>query len=597
MAFPVINPFLQFFDNAGDVLAGGFVYTYEPGTEDLKTTYQNENLSTPNTNPIELSSAGRCTIFTAEGSECKYVLKTSTGVTLDTKDEVRTPVATQAGIGALLYPITQGETDAVVTPINYWYPPGHVLRYGTNTTPGTTNMTVAFQAAALSSLQPYAPEGVFLITASIPLRDNQHWRLDGTRISITGNTKVFTAAAGIDDWSIAGSWSVTGDNDDAGSVSGTAAGVYIVDSMRWRVEGFTAKNIKGWGILVDPGSNNSNRAERGQILAPQAYGCYVGIECTADRGAEYVNIVAPNITRCATGLIASAGNVVVTGGNVVDNVDGIRINAGANHAHGIITGVNVNHNSQFNLRMHNNMNGHTFNGCHWYQGSIWLDCCKGVAFEGGIIDCGLLNYKDVDSGLNFIRNAYMPSGGTGMKRIAGSNNGHDLLIIENCFGTGAITDATGGVDSISGLTINDVSRMHVYALRSPTVNQSLTSGVAADLLFPTEQFDRRLAYDPSTGIITIPAGQSGNYRLKANCLFGGTAMSATGTFIDVQVNGASKRLCLPSIFSTTVLRVLVDEEIYLTAADAVKLRATVVGTTPVFGNATWESFLSIERVA
>lgn len=148
MAFPVINPILQFFDNSGEVLGGGLLYTYEPGTTTPKTTYTNENLSTPNTNPIVLSSAGRCTIFTAEASEYKYILKTSAGVTLRTEDEVKAPVGTQAGIGALLYPRTSGEIAAVVTPTNYWHPPGHVYRYGTNTTPGTTDMTAAINTAA-----------------------------------------------------------------------------------------------------------------------------------------------------------------------------------------------------------------------------------------------------------------------------------------------------------------------------------------------------------------------------------------------------------------------------------------------------------------
>lgn len=43
---------------------------------------------------------------------------------------------------------TAAETSAGVTVVNDQYPPGHVLRYGTNTTPGTTDMSTAFNAAA-----------------------------------------------------------------------------------------------------------------------------------------------------------------------------------------------------------------------------------------------------------------------------------------------------------------------------------------------------------------------------------------------------------------------------------------------------------------
>jgi hypothetical protein len=42
---------------------------------------------------------------------------------------------------------TAAEIAAGVTPVNYGYAPGYVDRYGTNTTPGVTDMTVAFQAA------------------------------------------------------------------------------------------------------------------------------------------------------------------------------------------------------------------------------------------------------------------------------------------------------------------------------------------------------------------------------------------------------------------------------------------------------------------
>jgi hypothetical protein len=45
------------------------------------------------------------------------------------------------------YAISTAETNAGVTPTNYNYPVGYVDRYGTNTTPGTTDMTVAIKTA------------------------------------------------------------------------------------------------------------------------------------------------------------------------------------------------------------------------------------------------------------------------------------------------------------------------------------------------------------------------------------------------------------------------------------------------------------------
>ena len=53
----------QFFDGSGLPLANGFVTMYVAGTTVLATTWQDALLTTPNTNPIVLDSAGRATIW------------------------------------------------------------------------------------------------------------------------------------------------------------------------------------------------------------------------------------------------------------------------------------------------------------------------------------------------------------------------------------------------------------------------------------------------------------------------------------------------------------------------------------------------------
>ena len=53
-----------------------------------------------------------------------------------------------AGIDSLKQ--TAAEIAAGVTPVNYAYAPGHVLRYGTNTTQGTTDMTTALNNSILA---------------------------------------------------------------------------------------------------------------------------------------------------------------------------------------------------------------------------------------------------------------------------------------------------------------------------------------------------------------------------------------------------------------------------------------------------------------
>lgn len=80
----------QFFDNSGNVLTGGKIYTYEAGTTTPLTTYTSSSGNTAHTNPIVLDAAGR-----VPGGEIwnalllyKFVLKTSADVTIATYDNV-----------------------------------------------------------------------------------------------------------------------------------------------------------------------------------------------------------------------------------------------------------------------------------------------------------------------------------------------------------------------------------------------------------------------------------------------------------------------------------------------------------------------------
>jgi len=81
----------QFFDNNGNPLSGGKIYTYEAGTSTPLATYTSSAGNTAHTNPIVLDSAGRV----PNGGEIwnalqlyKFVLKTSTEVLLATYDNV-----------------------------------------------------------------------------------------------------------------------------------------------------------------------------------------------------------------------------------------------------------------------------------------------------------------------------------------------------------------------------------------------------------------------------------------------------------------------------------------------------------------------------
>ena len=98
----------QFFDNNGNPLAGGLIYTYAAGTTTPAATYTSSSGGTANANPIVLDSAGRtpAQIWLTEGSSYKFVLQTSLGVTIKTDDnifasyELAKAIGVSVGLGA-----------------------------------------------------------------------------------------------------------------------------------------------------------------------------------------------------------------------------------------------------------------------------------------------------------------------------------------------------------------------------------------------------------------------------------------------------------------------------------------------------------------
>jgi len=80
----------QFFDNNGNILSGGKLWTYTAGTTTPQATYTDSSGGTPNTNPIVLNAAGRTAqpIWLTESVSYKFVLMTSTNVVIGTYDDI-----------------------------------------------------------------------------------------------------------------------------------------------------------------------------------------------------------------------------------------------------------------------------------------------------------------------------------------------------------------------------------------------------------------------------------------------------------------------------------------------------------------------------
>ena len=87
MTLPVMpNPKIQFFDNSGNPLAGGKIYSYEAGTSTPKATYSEATGTTANANPTILDSRGEAAIYLS--GTYKIVLKDADDVQLWSIDNV-----------------------------------------------------------------------------------------------------------------------------------------------------------------------------------------------------------------------------------------------------------------------------------------------------------------------------------------------------------------------------------------------------------------------------------------------------------------------------------------------------------------------------
>jgi hypothetical protein len=116
---PVGGAAVQFFDNSGQVLTGGKLYTYLAGTTTPATTYTTNVGNVANSNPIILDAAGRVPssgeIWLAAGTNYKFVLKTSTDVQLWSVDGL-SGLASSGQAGSVT--ATQGQTSVTV-PFTY----------------------------------------------------------------------------------------------------------------------------------------------------------------------------------------------------------------------------------------------------------------------------------------------------------------------------------------------------------------------------------------------------------------------------------------------------------------------------------------------
>jgi len=107
MAVILSAPYSQFFDDNGDPLNGGKVYTYAAGTTTPKATFTDAGGGTQAANPIELDSAGRAAIWV--NGAYKFTVTDALGTPIRTVDNV----TVSGSSSSVPFAIAGGTVDAI----------------------------------------------------------------------------------------------------------------------------------------------------------------------------------------------------------------------------------------------------------------------------------------------------------------------------------------------------------------------------------------------------------------------------------------------------------------------------------------------------
>jgi hypothetical protein len=150
-------------NSTGRPHAGARAYFYDAGTTSARSVYTSAARTVAHTNPVVANAAGLFpAIYLDPAYNYRCITQTSAGVAIDDEDNIPGTSVTADQVGLALYPRTDTEVSAGVTPVNYQYPPGNVRRYGAEGD-GTTDDTAAFLAASQSSANVDVPDGTYYV--------------------------------------------------------------------------------------------------------------------------------------------------------------------------------------------------------------------------------------------------------------------------------------------------------------------------------------------------------------------------------------------------------------------------------------------------
>ena len=259
---------------------------------------------------------------------------------------------------------------------------------------------------------------------------------------------------------------------------------------------------------------------------------------------EYSTVSGIQIDGCGVGIECEGGNQVYIGGTITACTTGFKLDGGGNDAHGVVCGMEINHNTTNIFVWNNEANGEKFVDCMIYSGDILLQSTHAVQFIGCHIDINNY-YFDGSIGTVFDNCTFPQSAGT--NTIHNNYNSHASTtrwasnnVDLNGIYPGFIIAANDGTQwqhyfdgyvvasNMAGFgdgyaAVDNSGKLH---FTSGIASGSISPGTAGQIFvtnsIPSAAWTSLLTVDPTTGATAINR-QSGTH------VYGGLSISYSGT--------------------------------------------------------------------
>lgn len=387
---------------------------------------------------------------------------------------------------------------------------------------GVTDDTAAFLALFASGARYGSwPSGDYKISQTLSIPNGFTLFSQGATLIAANDSMTVLEANDIYDWSVLGRMRIIG----TGKGNGSANGFKIINGGRFYVENVAIYNMNGNGFYQpSQGTYVPPRGDKGLFVGCMAVNCWFGRKddpntTSANLVNEYCTWIGFHASGNQVGNSTSAGNNSFIGGKLVDNVDGLWLVGGNNGTHGTMVGVQINHNTQYNINADGATAGFLFSGCTIFGdsptvGVIRIVNSRGIQIVGCLMESSV--YCDGAESNVLIQGCY--NNGNFPLNFAGLN-------AENIYKVNNMT--LGGPAAW-----NDQGFDYVNVFKNAVV--SLTANTPTKVVFDALQnYNLRRKYNLGTGTYTAP--KRGVYRVMGSVKVGGTV---TAAYLTIKRNGA-----------------------------------------------------------